>query len=321
MPTEVESEITFYITLGYVDTISDPTVELIKKELAGATAIRRAVRQGQPNVEALHDQPFTEADPGAFSSGVVSVGGRHSDAATTHDDKNIDSQERINMFENTLFRPYTEHVDIILCLMRKRQLTYWEAYDAADRIMNLDFCKKLKDRYNQLNEEASTLGVGIDFLVPMLVLDEEETLRYGRADRPNLHGKSWTEAKRILAVISMNDMHYWAIEILLEEGKINVYDFNVLLVDDFDLFLLMEPVMVLLPILLMESKLMNHFPKKVLMNKSWDFEGRNRGMILPKDDAANASGSHALAYIECLLTGIEIAKPMNFLCDNAVANL
>ena len=54
---------TSYITLGHVDTIADPTVELIKKELAGATAIRRAVRQGQPNVEALHDQPFTKADP------------------------------------------------------------------------------------------------------------------------------------------------------------------------------------------------------------------------------------------------------------------
>ncbi|KAM3218157.1 hypothetical protein P3L10_022687 [Capsicum annuum] len=54
---------TFYITLG-VDTVADPTVELINKELAGATTIRRAVRQGQPNVEALHDLP-TKADPGA----------------------------------------------------------------------------------------------------------------------------------------------------------------------------------------------------------------------------------------------------------------
>ncbi|KAF3642154.1 hypothetical protein FXO38_21270 [Capsicum annuum] len=155
----------------------------------------------------------------------------------------------------------------------------------------------------------------------MLVLDKEEMLRYVRGDRPNPHDKSWTEAKRILAVISMNDMHYRAIEILLEEGKINVYDSNVPLIDDFDLFLLVEPLMVLLPILLMESKLMNHLPKKVLIKKSWNFEGRNRGTILSKDDAAKASGSHALAHIKCLLTGIEIAEPMNFMCDNAVANL
>ncbi|KAM3251676.1 hypothetical protein P3L10_005746 [Capsicum annuum] len=152
--------------------------------------------------------------------------------------------------------------------MRKRQLTYREAYDAVDRIIDLDFCKKLKDRYNQLNVEASALGVGIDFLVPTLVLDEEETLRYVRGDRPNPHGKSWTEAKRILAVISVNDIHYWAVEILLEEGKINVYDSNVPLIDDFNLFLLVEPLMVLFPILLREIKLMNHFPKELLMKKS-----------------------------------------------------
>ncbi|KAM3307900.1 hypothetical protein P3S67_009644 [Capsicum chacoense] len=187
--------------------------------------------------------------------------------------------------------------------------------------MDLDFCKKLKDRYDQLNGEASALGVGLDFLVPTLVLDEEETLRYIKGDRPNPHGKSWTEAKRIRAVISANGIHYRAVEILLEEGKINVYDSNVPLVNDFDLFLLVEPLMVLFSILLRESKLMNHFPKEVLMKKSWDVEGRNRGMILPKNDVAKVSGSHALAHIECLLTGTKMAEPTTFMCDNAMANL
>ncbi|KAM3307816.1 hypothetical protein P3S67_009560 [Capsicum chacoense] len=205
--------------------------------------------------------------------------------------------------------------------MRKRQLTYREAYHSVDRIMDLDFCKKLKDRYDQLNGEASALGVVLDFLVPTLVLDTQKTLRYVRGDRPNSYGKSWTEAKKILAVIRVNDMHNRAVEILLEEGNINVYDSNVPLIDDFDLFLLVETLMVLLPILLRESKLMNHFPKKVSMKKSWDFEDRNMGMILPKDDATKASGSHALAHIEYLLTGTEMAEPMTFLCDNAVTNL
>ena len=134
--------------------------------------------------------------------------------------------------------------------------------------MDLNFCKKLKDRYDPLNEEASALGVGLDFLVPTLVLDEEETLTYIKGDRPNPHGKSWTEAKRILAVISVSDIHYRTIEILLEEGKINVYYSNVPLIDDFDLFLLVEPLMVLLSILLRESKLMNHLPNEVLIKKS-----------------------------------------------------
>ncbi|KAM3381694.1 hypothetical protein P3S68_007267 [Capsicum galapagoense] len=157
--------------------------------------------------------------------------------------------------------------------MRKRQLTYWEAYDATDRIMNLNFCKKLKDRYDQFNGEALALGEGLDFLVPTLLLDEEKIIKYVGGERPNPHGKSWTEAKRILAVIRVNDIHYRAVEILLEEEKINVYDSNVPLIDNFDLFLLVEPLMVLLPILLRESKLMNHLPKEVLVKKSWDFEG------------------------------------------------
>ncbi|KAF3619131.1 hypothetical protein FXO37_33869 [Capsicum annuum] len=53
MPTEEESVMTYYITLGHVDTIAYPMVELIKKELDRATTIRREVRQGQPNVERL----------------------------------------------------------------------------------------------------------------------------------------------------------------------------------------------------------------------------------------------------------------------------
>ena len=57
---------TYFITLGLVDTIADPTVELIKKKLAGETTIRRAVSHGQPNVDALYDQP-TATDPGVFS--------------------------------------------------------------------------------------------------------------------------------------------------------------------------------------------------------------------------------------------------------------
>ncbi|KAF3633076.1 hypothetical protein FXO38_25780 [Capsicum annuum] len=206
-----------------VNTIIDPTVELIRKELAEATAIIRAIRQGQPNVEALHDQP-TKADLGAFFGGAVSVGGRHADATTTRDDEHVDVK-KINMFENTPFHPYTE------------------AYDAADRIMDLDFYKKLKDKYDQLNSTTLDYGAGFDFLVSTLEWDEEEIIKYIRGERPNPHGKSWTKAKRILVVISMNDIYYQVVEILLEEGKIKVYDCNEPAVDDVDLFLFMQPLM------------------------------------------------------------------------------
>ncbi|KAF3640843.1 putative uroporphyrinogen decarboxylase, chloroplastic-like [Capsicum annuum] len=151
--------------------------------------------------------------------------------------------------------------------------------------------------------------------------DEEEMIKYVRGERPNPDGKSWTEAKRILSVISMKAIHYHTIKILLEEGKINVYDYNEPLVDNVDLFFLMEPLMELLLILLRESKLINHFPKEASMKKSWDYDRQNNNMILLKNDVIYASGSHVLAHIECLLIDREMAKPMTILCDNAMVNL
>ncbi|KAH0744064.1 hypothetical protein KY290_032057 [Solanum tuberosum] len=39
--TEQELQMPFFLTLGIIDTKSDPTLDLIKKELAGATTITR----------------------------------------------------------------------------------------------------------------------------------------------------------------------------------------------------------------------------------------------------------------------------------------
>ncbi|MDV3185179.1 MAG: hypothetical protein Q8842_02365, partial [Candidatus Phytoplasma australasiaticum] len=103
------------LNLGLVDTKEDLTVELIKKELDGATSIRRAIRQGQPNVEALHDQPQTATDSGVSSGGVaggvVCDGGSHP-AAAIHYYERVGAQQKINIFENTpctgpLSHPYT----------------------------------------------------------------------------------------------------------------------------------------------------------------------------------------------------------------------
>ncbi|KAF3655493.1 hypothetical protein FXO38_14653 [Capsicum annuum] len=217
------------------------------------------------------------ADPGVSSGGGVGVGDRNDDASTTHDDEHVDGQEKINMFENTLFTltqvPFTPFYPRVLvantksaslgaiqeggnicktwcqreegsstgqeCQVRKRQLTYLEAYDTADRIMDLNYCKKIKDKYDQLNNVALEYGERFDFLVSTLDWDEDEMITHVRVERPNPRGKSWTEAKRILVVISINDIHYNAIEILFEEGKIKIYDCNDPLIDDVDLFLLM----------------------------------------------------------------------------------
>ncbi|KAF3639632.1 hypothetical protein FXO38_22552 [Capsicum annuum] len=101
VPTEQELGMTSLITLDFFDTITYPTIELIKKELDGATAIRRAVRQGQPNVDALHDQPaatnLVDASKGV-AGGVIDVGGNHVNTyvASICDDNHVDAQE--NMF-------------------------------------------------------------------------------------------------------------------------------------------------------------------------------------------------------------------------------
>ncbi|KAF3612901.1 hypothetical protein FXO38_36535 [Capsicum annuum] len=109
------------------------------------------MRQGQPNVEALHDQPTT-TDPGAafggVAGGVFNVGGSH-----VYDD--VDAS-----------RDDEHYVDEILYLMRGRQLAYPDAYDAADRIMAANFYNNFKDRYDELITLASTLDEsGFDSLV------------------------------------------------------------------------------------------------------------------------------------------------------------
>ena len=100
MLTIDELGMTSFLTLGLVDTKENPTVHLIKKELDRATSIRRAVRQGQSNVEALHDLTQTAIDPGSspggVAGGVVDDGGRHPDAATAanRDYEHVASQKK-----------------------------------------------------------------------------------------------------------------------------------------------------------------------------------------------------------------------------------
>ncbi|KAF3620917.1 hypothetical protein FXO38_32089 [Capsicum annuum] len=118
--------------------------------------------------------------------------------------------------------------------MRGRKLAYPEAYDFGDRIMNLNFYKNFKDRYDNLSKRASTLG---------------STGFYSR-ERPNPHDKIWTRAKRILGVINVEDIRYRDIEILLEEGKINIYDYNLPALNEANFFTYMQPLLKLFPIML-----------------------------------------------------------------------
>ena len=92
-----------------------------------------------------------------------------------------------NPFKNYLFIP--QYVNEILCLMRGRQLAYPDAYDAADRIMDLNFYNNFKDRYAKLCKIADFGGQGFDQLVSTFQWDEE-AIKYVRGKRPYPHGKS-----------------------------------------------------------------------------------------------------------------------------------
>ncbi|KAM3381021.1 hypothetical protein P3S68_006594 [Capsicum galapagoense] len=108
VPTIDELGMTSFLTLGLVDTKEDPTMELIKKELDGATSIRRTVRQGQSNVEALYDLTQTATDPGASSGGlaggVVCDGGSHptSASAASRDYEHVVCKDREDKLLNKL---------------------------------------------------------------------------------------------------------------------------------------------------------------------------------------------------------------------------
>ncbi|KAM3250302.1 hypothetical protein P3S67_022702 [Capsicum chacoense] len=98
--------------------------------------------------------------------------------------------------------------------MKGRQLAYPDAYDAANRIMDLNFYNNFKDRYVDLYKQADFGGPGLDQLVSTFQLDEE-AIKYVRGKRSYQHDKSWTKAKRILAVMNMKVKHFLAVEILL----------------------------------------------------------------------------------------------------------
>ncbi|KAF3635287.1 hypothetical protein FXO38_24705 [Capsicum annuum] len=205
--------------------------------------------------------------------------------------------------------------------MRRRKLAYMEAYDAADRIMDLDFYRNIKDRYDYLSNLVSNLDGDVFYSLLFGFQWDEEMIKYVREKRPNPHGKRWTEAYRIIRVMNVDGVHYQAVEILLAEGKIKVYDCNLPALDEVNFFTYMQPLLELFPILLRQSKLMDRLPKKVLMKHLWDFVGRNKDMDLSKNKTAAACGSHTLARIECLLTDTKMTEPMTFLCDNIVANM
>lgn len=135
---------------------------------------------------------------------------------------------------------------------------------------------------------------------------EQDIIDYVRGKKPYPNSKDSIKAKRILAVMNLHVKHFVALEILLEDGMMKVYDCNLRVYEDSNFFTKIQPLLDLLPRLMKQSDPMNHFPTKVL-NVKWTFKGCNKDKDLEKN--LTSFGSYVLAYIKYLLNRIKMAKP------------
>ncbi|PHT45749.1 hypothetical protein CQW23_14907 [Capsicum baccatum] len=267
MPTIDKLGMTSFLTLGLVDTKEDPMVELIKKELDGATSIRRAARQGQPNVEALHDQPQTATDPGAssggVSGGVVCDGGSilllllvmimsmlwplptlmfycKCEVCKDIEDKLLENLEAIAEAAEELKsrrgvilsnEGLPKKVDIFTALGKEKKKELEEFIKMKDNGPQL--YNNFKDQYDKICKVADSGVLKFDQLVSTFQWDKE-AIKYVREKRSIHTARAGPREKTFLIQI--------------------------------------QPLLKLLPKFLTKSKLMDHLLAEVLAKESWDFE-------------------------------------------------
>ncbi|KAG5571328.1 hypothetical protein H5410_061094 [Solanum commersonii] len=63
-------------------------------------------------------------------------------------------------------------------------------------------------------------------------------------------GMDWIDAKKVIAVMNMNNNHFVTLEILLNEGRKNVYDCNIMVYENDKFLTFIQSVFKLLPSLL-----------------------------------------------------------------------
>ncbi|KAG5600271.1 hypothetical protein H5410_031641 [Solanum commersonii] len=114
----------------------------------------------------------------------------------------------------------------------QRHLRFHEHYDFTEIIMDLNFYTNFKKRYDSISEEATTAG-----------------------------GRS---LKHIIAIMNMNNTQFVTLEILLHEGRMNVYDCNLMSMEHDNFFTFIQHVFELLPNLLRQSGIMKYLPEKFL---------------------------------------------------------
>ncbi|KAF3649165.1 hypothetical protein FXO38_17810 [Capsicum annuum] len=221
-----ELGMTSFITLGLVDTIADPMVELINKDLARETVIRRAFRLGQPNIEVVHNQP-TATDSGASSRVLLVVLLMLVEAimmlmllpvvgplkkVNIYAALGAKEKRDLQRTMNTTQSVQNLHHSYLFCPRLQEYFKY--------AIIGLNFFNNFKDRYNELITLASTLGgLGFDSLFSRFQWDED-MIKYVTGKMPYQHGESWTKEKRIPVVINMDIQYFLVVDILSKRKRL-----------------------------------------------------------------------------------------------------
>ncbi|KAG5598882.1 hypothetical protein H5410_030252 [Solanum commersonii] len=275
---EKELQMPSLITLGLVETLFDLVVDNVKREFLGATTTKRARLDDQPLVVFNEDDMVDVAVKAGVNIGagvgVQSVGAtscsRCSDflcekceKCKKHDESGQEEKkilyqgntkfEEENIWIITNGRMREIYINEIISLMRERHLRYLEYYDSKDRILDLNIYTNFKKRYDNISEEATTVG-GKSF--PQLINEfewDEDMINYVRGIRPYPGGMDWIGAKRILTVMNLNKTHFVTLEILLHEGRMNVYDFSLMGMEHEIFLTFIQHVFELLPKLLKQS--------------------------------------------------------------------
>ncbi|KAH0661320.1 hypothetical protein KY284_026251 [Solanum tuberosum] len=143
-----------------------------------------------------------------------------------------------------------KHVDVILSLMRKRQIWYPKHYDQTDLILDLNFYNTLYDQYNNLREKSLVDGAPPMHEALTSFEMDSDILKYCKGEMPYPYGRKWNGAKRIYTVMNIKNTHFIALEFLMEKGLIQVYDCNIHMCDEPTFLTLIQPILELWPKLL-----------------------------------------------------------------------
>ncbi|KAG5631130.1 hypothetical protein H5410_002847 [Solanum commersonii] len=160
----------FLITLGLVETLFDPIVDRVKRELAGTTTIKRErvdsdlVFFNKDMVDAAIKAGVNIGGGGGICADAEVVGqsvgatscsrcsGFLCEKCKKHDEDSIMAMTSMDIWWEDWY------IDDILSLMRERHLRFSEYYDFTDRIMDLNFYTNFKQRYDSITEEATRVG-------------------------------------------------------------------------------------------------------------------------------------------------------------------